>query len=211
MYIDYFSKKIGKNVSNLILILGLIIGFILGATGIIPSFNKAPIIFNYTLYALLFFVGLGVGANKRIWAFLKELNVKIILVPIATIVGTFIGVMPVMIFLKVFKLNEVLAVSAGFGYYSLASIIISNNYGYTLGLLALISNLLRESFTIIFSPVLVRLFGKLAPIVSGGATSMDTTLPSVVKNSGEEYAAISIFNGFVLTLLVPFILPLFLK
>jgi len=197
--------------SNLLLIIGLITGFIVGATGLVGEFTMGTKIFNYTLYALLFFVGVGVGSNKRIWIFLKKLNYKIVLIPIATIIGTFIGVLPLVLFFKSFKLNEVLAVSAGFGYYSLASIIVSNEYGYTLGLFALISNLLRESFTIIFSPFLVKIFGKLAPIMAGGATSMDTTLPSVVKSSGKEYAAISIFNGFVLTILVPFILPLFLN
>jgi len=54
----------------------------------------------------------------------------------------------------------------------------------------------------------VKFFGKLSPIASGGATSMDTTLPVIAKFSGREYAVISVFSGVVLTILVPFIITL---
>jgi uncharacterized membrane protein YbjE (DUF340 family) len=50
-------------------------------------------------------------------------------------------------------------------------------------------------------------FGKLAPVASGGATSMDSTLPIIVTASGKEYAMISVFSGIVLTILVPFLVP----
>ncbi|MBN2521044.1 MAG: lysine exporter LysO family protein, partial [Bacteroidales bacterium] len=58
-------------------------------------------------------------------------------------------------------------------------------------------------FTFIFTPLLVRYFGRLAPIASGGATSMDTSLPIITKFTGKEYAVISIYNGIVLSILVP--------
>jgi len=74
--------------------------------------------------------------------------------------------------------------------------------------MALISNISREIFTLIATPILVKFFGKLSPIASGGATSMDTTLPVIAKFSGREYAVISVFSGVVLTILVPFIITL---
>jgi uncharacterized membrane protein YbjE (DUF340 family) len=54
-------------------------------------------------------------------------------------------------------------------------------------------------------------FGKLAGISSGGATSMDTTLPVITRFSGKEWSIISVFSGIVLTLLVPFLVTFILK
>jgi uncharacterized membrane protein YbjE (DUF340 family) len=39
---------------------------------------------------------------------------------------------------------------------------------------------------------------------------MDTTLPIIIRSTGTEYAAVSVFSGLVLTLLVPFLVPLVL-
>jgi uncharacterized membrane protein YbjE (DUF340 family) len=82
--------------------------------------------------------------------------------------------------------------------------------GESLGVIALLSNIIREIFTLVFAPLIARIFGKLAPISSGGATAMDTTLPIITRYSGTEYVAFSVFSGLVLTLLVPLIVPLVL-
>jgi uncharacterized membrane protein YbjE (DUF340 family) len=107
-------------------------------------------------------------------------------------------------------LNECLAIGSGFGYYSLSSIYITKISGEVLGVVALLSNIIREVITLIASPVLVKYFGKLAPIASGGATSMDTTLPIITRYSGKEFAVTSVFSGTVLTIIVPFMVTLFL-
>jgi uncharacterized membrane protein YbjE (DUF340 family) len=124
--------------------------------------------------------------------------------------GTFFGVALCSLLLPSLNLREVLAVGAGFGYYSLSSIFISELHSQTLGVIALVSNILREIFTLLFVPLLVKYFGKLAGIASGGATSMDTTLPVISKYSGKEYAVISLFSGIVLTILVPFLVTFIL-
>ena len=56
------------------------------------------------------------------------------------------------------------------------------------------------------TPVLVKYFGKLAPIASGGATTSDTTLPVIMKYSGKEYVLGAVIQGIILTLLVPIII-----
>ncbi len=57
--------------------------------------------------------------------------------------------------------------------------------------------------------LLVKLAGPLAPISSGGATSMDTTLPVITATSGKEFAILSIYHGFIVDLSVPFLVTLF--
>ena len=118
---------------------------------------------------------------------------------------------PISTFFIDIGLRESLAIGAGFGYYSLSSIFITKISGEALGVVALISNISREIATLLITPLLVKYFGKLAPIASGGATSMDTTLPIITKFVGKEYAIISVFSGIVLTILVPFLVTFILK
>lgn len=160
----------------------------------------------YALYFLMFLVGIGIGADTNIWKILGDLNFKVFMIPVVIIAGTLAGSAICSIFLKDITLPDSLAVGSGFGYYSLSSIIISEIRSETLGVTALLSNISREIFTLLFAPLLVKFFGRLAPIASGGATSMDTTLPVISKYSGREYAVLAVFSGILLTVLVPFII-----
>ena len=107
------------------------------------------------------------------------------------------------------SLPDWLAVSSGFGYYSLSSILISEARGVELGTVALMYNVLREITVLIFAPLLLRLFGPLAPISVGGATTADTTLPTISRISGTQYIPVAIFHGLVVDLSVPLLVPLF--
>ena len=102
-----------------------------------------------------------------------------------------------------------MAVGSGFGYYSLSSILITESKGAELGTIALLSNIIREIITLLFAPLLVRFFGNLAPISAGGATTADTTLPIITRYSGQKYAMLSIYHGFVVDFSVPFLVTLF--
>lgn len=104
--------------------------------------------------------------------------------------------------------SDCMAVGAGFGYYSLSSIFITEYKGPELGTIALLSNIMREIITLLCAPLLVKYFGKLAPISVGGATTMDTTLPIITRYSGKEFVIISIFHGFVVDFSVPFLVTL---
>ena len=83
-------------------------------------------------------------------------------------------------------IKEPMAVGAGYGYYSLSSIIIRNSHSDALGVVALLSNVIREIITLLLAPLMAIYFGKVAPICSGGATSMDTTLPIISRASGKS-------------------------
>jgi len=101
--------------------------------------------------------------------------------------------------------SECMAIGAGFGHYSLSSIFITEYKGPELGTIALLSNIMREITALLGAPLLVKYFGKLAPISVGGATTMDTTLPIITRCSGKEFVIISIFHGFVVDFSVPFL------
>jgi len=186
---------------------GLLIGFF-------SSFPRLMFKSEYTLYALyllLFLVGIGIGSNTKAWHVIKKVNVKILLVPLSVIIGTLLGVGLFSIFVSEVTLKESLAIGSGFGYYSLSSVLIAQIRGETLGVIALLSNIIREITTMLMTPVLAKYCGNLAPIASGGATSMDTTLPIIARFTGKEYAMISVFSGIVLTVMAPFLIILLLR
>lgn len=194
---------------SIIIVSFFILGTIIGAFDIIPyDFTNSNLSF-YALCGLMFFVGFGVGHDSETLRQFRTINPKLILLPIVTIIGTLLGSALVSIFLSNRSITDCLAVGSGFGYYSLSSIFITEYKGAELGTVALLSNVLREVLTLLLAPILVKYFGKLAPISSGGATTMDTTLPIIAKFSGQSFVVVSVFHGFIVDLSVPFLVVLF--
>lgn len=192
---------------SLIILAFFVVGILLGFTRFLPEVLIENDFSMYALYALMLFVGISIGADTSALSVIKKVKYKILLVPASVIIGSLIGAFAVSFFLP-YKLNELFGVASGFGYYSLSSLILKDICGTEVATLALLSNIFREVGTLLLAPLMVLAFGKLAPIASGGATAMDSTLPIIITASGKEYAMISVFSGIVLTILVPFIVPL---
>ena len=186
-----------------------IAGVLLGRFIDIPAIFTAEGPTLYALYALMFLVGISIGSDKKALQALKQQNLKIILVPLATIIGTLIGSALISFALSDRSITDCLAVGSGFGYYSLSSIFITQYKGAELGTIALVSNIMRELLALLAAPLLIRYFGKLAPISVGGATTADTTLPIITKFCGKEFVIISIIHGITVDLSVPFLVTFF--
>lgn len=163
----------------------------------------------YALCGLMFCVGVSVGNDPDTLKNLRSINLRLALLPLMTICGTLAGCAVVSLFLSGRSAADCCAVGAGFGYYSLSSIIISETKGAGLGTIALLSNIIREIIALLFAPFLARHFGKLSPISVGGATTMDTTLPIITRTVGNEYVIVSVFHGFLVDFSVPFLVTLF--
>jgi len=198
-------------IGSLLVLLFFSFGVIVGFFKHIPHSIANSRLSEYALYILMFLVGIGMGGDKNTWHTLKKANGKIFLVPLTVIIGSLLGAGLFSLILADISIKEAMAVGSGFGYYSLSSIIITKFHGETLGVIALMANMIRELSTLIIAPILSVLFGKLAPIAAGGATSMDTTLPIITKTVGKNYAIISVFSGVILTMLVPFIVTFLIK
>jgi len=197
--------------SSLIILMFFAVGLVLGLNRFVPSFFIENDLTMYILYALMFFVGIGIGSDTKAFKVIKETKIKIILVPICVIVGSLLGAGAVSFLFSEMNPREAMAVGAGFGYYSLSSIFITKISGEFLGTVALLSNIMRELITLVATPIFVKYFGSLAGIASGGATSMDSTLPIITEYTGKEWGIISIFSGIVLTIIVPFLVPFILS
>lgn len=194
---------------SLIILAFFIAGTLCGVFHLIPyDFSQSRLSF-YALCGLMFCVGFGIGNDPKTLKSFRSLNPRLLFLPVMTIAGTLAGCAVASLFLAHRSASECMAVGAGFGYYSLSSIFITEAKGPELGTVALLSNIMREIIALLCAPLLVRYFGKLAPISVGGATTMDTTLPIITRYSGQEFVIISIFHGFVVDFSVPFLVSLF--
>jgi uncharacterized membrane protein YbjE (DUF340 family) len=100
-----------------------------------------------------------------------------------------------------------MAIGAGFGWYSLSSAILAPISGGEIGIMALLTNIFREMLSILLLPFVVHYLGKTAAVAPGGATTMDTTLPFVVRYAGSEMSILSFVSGVILSLMVVFLVP----
>ncbi len=196
---------------SLIILAFFTAGLIGGIYNFFPEWLLHEDLTTYALFVLMFLVGISIGSDKNAFYVLRKLNFKVILVPLTVIVGSLAGTALISLMLSDISIKEATAVGAGFGYYSLSSIFISQLHSQELGVIALLSNIFREIITLLAVPVMVKYFGKLAGIASGGATAMDTTLPVIVKFTGKEYGIIAIFSGIILTILVPILVTMILE
>lgn len=177
-------------------------GLALARLELMPDYLLHHDLTLYALWLLMFLVGLSIGSDRRLREILRSLRPRVLLLPLATTVGSFAGTALASVFL-LYSVSECMAVGAGFAYYSLSSIFISQYKGAELGTIALISNIGRELATLLLAPLLAKI-SPLAPIVCGGASTMDTTLPVITRYSGREWLFTSIVHGMVLDFTVPF-------
>ena len=73
---------------SLIIVGAFLVGCLTGRTGLLPDSISEGDISLWVLYALMFQVGIGIGADKRLKEILRTLSPRMLLIPAATIVGT---------------------------------------------------------------------------------------------------------------------------
>ena len=99
------------------LILGVVCGQWLFSPDLVSLFGP---ISDYTLYILMFAVGLSVGSNKQVFHRLRQYHVKILIIPGGIIVGTVLAGFLCYLIVDM-PLRDCLAVVCGLGWYSLSS------------------------------------------------------------------------------------------
>ncbi|MGM9737918.1 MAG: lysine exporter LysO family protein [Candidatus Cryptobacteroides sp.] len=206
----YANKKaLLSGLGESLVILGFFVaGIFLGLIGLLEDNSIIHILSFWALCALMLMVGMSIGGNPEIISTVRSMNPRLVLLPLATVAGTYAGCLLVNLFID-YRPADVLAIGSGFGYYSLSSVLISGSRGAELGTIALISNIIREVFTLLCSPIVAKIAGPLAPIAAGGATTADTTLPIISSCCGDKYVVLSVFHGLIVDFSVPFLVAFF--
>lgn len=203
--------------STVLTLAAFVLGCIIGYKIPLPAAFRETDFSVFILYALMLQVGMNIGSDAKIKETLRQIRPRLLLVPLATWIGTFLFCAAASFSLPRWGLWDCMAVGSGFAYYSLSSILITElktaSLGMAaaaeLGVIALMANILREIFTIVGAPLFARYFGKLAPICAGGATTMDTTLPAITNACGKEWVFVSMFHAVLVDLSVPFLVSFF--
>lgn len=166
------------------------------------------VVFNisYWLYVLLLLIGMDLAqvSISRSW-----LAPRVLLIPCLVMIGSMIaGVL--ISWLTGEQLAVALALSTGFGWFSLSGALAGQYLGDAYGSVALLNDLMRE---LIGLTVVFLLGGKYANSSIGvcAATAMDTTLPFVRKACNYEYVPTAIISGLILTVAAPFFMLFFLS
>lgn len=163
-----------------------------------------------TLWIMLFNVGVELGNNRKAWNSLNFYGWKIICIPASIALGSITGAVVMGVFLG-YPVNEASAVGAGFGWYSLSGVLLTNIYSLEIGIFSFLSNILRELLAIMFIPMIVRRARSIFCIALGAGTTMGSTMPIIASIAGTEIALIGFVNGFILNASVPLLLPLLIK
>ena len=164
---------------------------------------------NIGLSTLLFLVGFDLGYEESGMGDFKSAGIKIAFFPIATIVGTLIGGV-IASFLMPVTMRESLAIASGFGWYSLAPVIIMDAGHVTASAISFLHNVLRELLTILFVPLIAKYVGYIEASCVPGAPGMDICLPIVERSTNGTIAIYSFINGAVTSALVPILVSIFI-
>lgn len=194
---------------DIFLILALFgLGVLLGRMDVMPAALRDSRLALGALWVFMLLAGLSVGADRRLAAIIRTVRPHILFLPLATTIGTLGGTAAASLFLPL-PAGDCLAVGAGFGYYSLSSIFITQYRGADVGTIALLANIMRELFAIVFMPLLAKFLGPLPAIASAGCASMDTCLPFIARYAGQAWIIPALLHGIVLDFTVPFWVMLF--
>lgn len=201
------SSKADSNLSEFYLIpicllLGVFVGYGLLKTNKVFSTSK---ILYLSLVLLYSGVGVSLSRNRDMFINIKNLGIKILIVPFTTLVGSIIAGVISTFILKIPAKVAVIS-AAGMSYYSVTGAYMTKLYGTEIGIYGFLVNVFREFFVVLLLPVIIKM-GNGAAISSGAAGNMDTMLLPVTKYTGESLVLVTLITGTVLTFAVPFLLP----
>ena len=111
-------------------------------------------------------------------------------------------------FLSPMTLREGLAISAGFGWYTLAPSVISGAGHAVAGAVSFLHNVLRETLGIILLPLAASKIGCIEAVTLPGTCAKDGCLPIVERSCSAETLPYSFTTGMAACLFSALLVPL---
>lgn len=156
---------------------------------------------------LLFLVGIELGLSGAVVSSLKTAGIRAFAFPAAVVIGSLAAAFLCSFVLPI-SVKEALAIGAGFGWYTLAPIVISEQ-GYVLaGAISFLHNVMREFGGIILFPLVAEKIGYIEAAGMPGVASMDVCIPLVERLCGERIVIYSFLIGMLQSALVPVLVPI---
>ncbi|PWI34004.1 hypothetical protein DI392_07330 [Vibrio albus] len=182
---------------------GLIIGILLPI-----NLSWVDTAIEWTLFLLLLFIGIQLR-NSGLTLRQILLNKHGMIISVVIILSSWAGGI-IAAFILDLPIYQSLAMSSGFGWYSLSGILMGDAYGPVFGGASFMLELLRELVALVSIPLMVR-NRPCTAIGYAGATAMDFTLPVIQSSGGVRCVPVAIVSGFILSLVVPFFMLFFVS
>ncbi|MDC5807098.1 lysine exporter LysO family protein [Vibrio europaeus] len=163
---------------------------------------------EWILFLLLFFIGIQLR-NSGLTLRQILLNKHGMVIGIVIIASSLLGGLIAALILDI-DVFRGLAMASGFGWYSLAGILMGDAFGPVYGGASFMIELLRELVALVLIPLFIRT-KPCTSIGYAGATAMDFTLPVIQTTGGVRCVPIAIVSGFILSLLVPVLMLFFVS
>lgn len=207
------QRRTGGSLISSVIQLGMVIlGFIVGRwISKMAIIQSIPIGIESVIKGLLMLLILLVGLQlSHSGMTLREVlfNKRGVQVSAIFCVGVAIGGIMFGLIMPEVSLMQGLALSSGYGWYSLSGIVMTDKYGAVWGSVALLNDLSREFLSFIMIPVLMRNFPHTA-VSLGGVTSMDFTLPVIQSSGGNEVLPLAMSFGFIVNIISPVLMVIF--
>lgn len=184
-------------------IAGLLAGYYL-----LPVLAWTEELATWALMLLLFLIGLqlrNAGLSlRRLLMNRQGLGIALAIIASSLLAGVVVA--PIL----ALPWHEALALSSGFGWYSLSGIVVGDALGPAWGGVAFLNDVMREIVALALIPLLVTRRPAMA-IGYGGATAMDFTLPIIRSSGGLACVPVAIASGFILSFVSPILMGLFLS
>jgi len=199
---------------SFIILLMVVVGMLLGDLVIrrvctdLPAFqSRSGDYLVVGLCIMLGLIGFSMGLDGSIARILRNAGLGVILVPIFAVLGTLLGG-AVYAALSPMTLREGLAISAGFGWYTMAPSVIASA-GHTMAsAVSFLHNVLREMLGIILLPVIAGKIGYIEAITIPGTASTDVCLPIVEQVCNSETVAYSFCTGMLMCITSAALVPI---
>ncbi|HIF9207334.1 TPA: lysine exporter LysO family protein [Photobacterium damselae] len=182
---------------------GLIIGLLINMN--LSWVDKAS---EIILFILLFFIGIQLR-NSGMTLRQILLNKKGMILASVILTTSLLGGVIAALILDI-PIKNGLAMASGFGWYSLAGILMGDGLGPIYGGAAFLNELMRELVALTLIPMIINQRPAMA-IGYAGATAMDFTLPVIQNCGGIRCVPIAIVSGFILSMLVPVLMLFFIS
>lgn len=159
------------------------------------------------LCLMLCIIGFSMGLTGEVVKNLKKAGLRVAVIPVLAVVGSLAGGV-VYGLLSPLTVQEATAVSAGFGWYTLAPTLITEAGFAIAGAVSFLHNVIREVLGIIIIPLAARKIGYLESTAIPGVAAMDICLPIVERSCRPETIVYSFLTGFLMSASVPILVPL---
>ncbi|GDY26871.1 membrane protein [Agarivorans sp. Toyoura001] len=193
------NSKLAMFKEPLVLIALLVVGLLAGIS-YQQTLPAQSVLAEYALIILIFCIGIelrsaGISLRQLV------LNRRGLIIALV-VVASSLPAGAITAYLFELPINIGLAMSSGFGWYSLSGALLSKATTPLIGSTAFFADLSRELITLLLIPSLMQR-SPAATIGYAGATAMDFSLPMLQRAGGNQLVPAAIASGFILSLLCP--------